>query len=114
MSALGWDPGRAWPRPCRIDFGLPPDGDLLLFEANATAVIVSPDIDERWTYRRAAINALPEAVVAMMMREAAISPWRRARPNHRTSRSCLRNNHSPCTLLRHAAPGVATNAGSKS
>jgi glutathione synthase/RimK-type ligase-like ATP-grasp enzyme len=56
-----------------IDFGIGPDGDLLLFEANATMVIASPDADERWAYRRAAINAVLEAVVAMMMRKAAIS-----------------------------------------
>jgi glutathione synthase/RimK-type ligase-like ATP-grasp enzyme len=30
-----------------IDFGLGPDGDLLLFEANATMVIAAPDPDER-------------------------------------------------------------------
>jgi glutathione synthase/RimK-type ligase-like ATP-grasp enzyme len=54
-----------------IDFGLGPDGDLLLFEANATMVIASPDADERWAYRRAAINGILEAVVAMIMRKAA-------------------------------------------
>ena len=36
-----------------IDFGLGPDGDLLLFEANATMVIAPPGADERWAYRRA-------------------------------------------------------------
>jgi tetratricopeptide (TPR) repeat protein len=56
-----------------IDFGIGPDGDLLLFEANATMVVASPDADERWAYRRAAINAVLEAVVTMMMRKAAIS-----------------------------------------
>ena len=35
-----------------IDLGLSPDGELLLFEANATMVIVPPDPDERWAYRR--------------------------------------------------------------
>jgi glutathione synthase/RimK-type ligase-like ATP-grasp enzyme len=53
-----------------IDFGIGPDGDLLLFEANATMVIAPPDADERWAYRRAAITAILDAVVAMMMRKA--------------------------------------------
>jgi glutathione synthase/RimK-type ligase-like ATP-grasp enzyme len=53
-----------------IDFGLAPNGDLLLFEANATMVIAVPDADERWAYRRAAINGIIDAVVAMIMRKS--------------------------------------------
>lgn len=53
-----------------IDFGLGPDGDLLLFEANATMVIAPPDRDERWSYRRAAITAILDAVVAMIRQKA--------------------------------------------
>jgi len=53
-----------------IDFGLGPDGDLLLFEANATMVIAKPDRDERWAYRRAAIDTILEAVVALITRKA--------------------------------------------
>jgi len=54
-----------------IDFGLGADGDLLLFEANATMVIAPPDRDERWAYRRAAIGAILDAAVAMIMRKSA-------------------------------------------
>lgn len=53
-----------------IDFGLSPNGDLLLFEANATMVIAVPGPDERWAYRRAAIGKIIEAVVAMILRQA--------------------------------------------
>jgi glutathione synthase/RimK-type ligase-like ATP-grasp enzyme len=53
-----------------IDFGLSPDGDLLLFEANATMVIAQPDRDERWAYRRAAVSAILDAVVAMIMQKS--------------------------------------------
>jgi hypothetical protein len=49
-----------------IDFGLGRNGDLLLFEANATMVIAPPAADERWAYRRAAINTILDAVVAMV------------------------------------------------
>jgi Tetratricopeptide repeat len=54
-----------------IDFGLSADGDLLLFEANATMVIAAPDPDERWAYRRTAIVRIIDAVVAMIREKAA-------------------------------------------
>ena len=54
-----------------IDFGIGAGGDVLLFEANATMVIAAPDPDPRWAYRRAAIDRILEAVVAMMVRKAA-------------------------------------------
>ncbi|THD61706.1 MAG: hypothetical protein E7813_21610 [Bradyrhizobium sp.] len=55
-----------------IDFGIGADGDVLLFEANATMVIASPDPDPRWAYRRPAIDGVLEAVVAMIMRKRAV------------------------------------------
>ena len=54
-----------------VDFGLGSDGDLLLFEANATMVIAAPDPDPRWEYRRTAITAVIDAVVAMIREKAA-------------------------------------------
>ena len=54
-----------------IDFGLSADGDLLLFEANATMVIAVPDNDERWAYRRTAITGIIDAVVAMIRQKSA-------------------------------------------
>jgi glutathione synthase/RimK-type ligase-like ATP-grasp enzyme len=39
-----------------IDFALAPDGRLILFEANATMVIVPPPPDAIWDYRRPAID----------------------------------------------------------
>ena len=54
-----------------VDFGLGPDGDLLLFEVNATMVIASPDPDPRWAYRRTAITRVIDAVVAMIRQRAA-------------------------------------------
>jgi hypothetical protein len=54
-----------------IDFGIGPNGDLLLFEANATMVIAPLDPDERWAYRRAAIGKILDAVVAMILRKVA-------------------------------------------
>jgi len=53
------------------DFGLSAQGDLLLFEANATMVIAKPNDDPRWAYRRRAIDGAVDAVVAMLLREAA-------------------------------------------
>jgi hypothetical protein len=56
-----------------VDFGLNGSGDLLLFEANATMVIASPDPDPRWAYRRSAITSVIDAVV-VMIRERAAEP----------------------------------------
>jgi hypothetical protein len=56
-----------------VDFGLSADGDLLLFEANATMVIAAPDPDEPWAYRRPVITAIIDAVVAMIRERAATS-----------------------------------------
>jgi len=41
-----------------------------LFEANATMVIAAPAADERWAYRRTAINTILDAVVAMVMQRS--------------------------------------------
>jgi Flp pilus assembly protein TadD/glutathione synthase/RimK-type ligase-like ATP-grasp enzyme len=49
-----------------VDFGLDGDGDLLLFEANATMVINRPDDDSRWTYRRNAIERAIDATVELI------------------------------------------------
>jgi glutathione synthase/RimK-type ligase-like ATP-grasp enzyme len=56
-----------------VDFGLSPDGEVLLFEANATMVIAIPDSSERWAYRRTAINRIIEAVVAMILQKSRAS-----------------------------------------
>ncbi len=53
-----------------VDFAVGPDGDVLLFEANATMVIAPPAADERWNYRRAAIDRIRDAVVAMIRRKS--------------------------------------------
>jgi len=57
-----------------VDFALAPNGDLLLFEANATMVIAVPDSHERWAYRRAAIRRIIDAVVSMIMQKSTAPP----------------------------------------
>jgi glutathione synthase/RimK-type ligase-like ATP-grasp enzyme len=52
-----------------VDFGLASNGDLLLFEANATMVIAVPDADEPWAYRRTA-SSIIDAVVAMIVQKS--------------------------------------------
>ena len=49
-----------------IDFALSPDGTILFFEANATMVIVPPDTDPIWDYRRPA-NDRALAAATMML-----------------------------------------------
>jgi hypothetical protein len=41
-------------------------GDLLLFEANATMVVNPPEPDERWAYRRPAVERILAAVRRML------------------------------------------------
>jgi hypothetical protein len=53
-----------------VDFGLGRNGDVLLFEANATMVIATPDSDPRWAYRRNAIATAIDAVVALIKARA--------------------------------------------
>ena len=53
-----------------IDFGLSPAGDLLLFEANATMVVNAPEPDERWAYRRPAVERIFAAVRRMLLGRA--------------------------------------------
>jgi hypothetical protein len=67
QAALGLDYGG-------IDFGLASDGSLLLFEANATMVIIPPDADPIWNYRRPAVAAALGAAQRMLARRAARGP----------------------------------------
>ncbi len=57
-----------------IDFGLAPNGSLLLFEANATMVVNPPDPDPIWNYRRPAVAAALGAAQRMLARRAECGP----------------------------------------
>jgi tetratricopeptide (TPR) repeat protein len=63
QTALGLDYGG-------IDFSIDRDGVLLVFEANATMVILPPGTDRRWDYRRPAVNRVCRAVHTMLARRA--------------------------------------------
>jgi hypothetical protein len=49
-----------------IDFGLSGEGEILLFEANATMVVNPPEPDPRWAYRRRAVERIFAAVRSML------------------------------------------------
>ena len=53
-----------------IDFGLAPNGSLLLFEANATMIVFPPSPDPMWDYRRRAISDVLRAATQMLQRHA--------------------------------------------
>jgi tetratricopeptide (TPR) repeat protein len=59
-----------------VDFAFDRAGRLVVFEANATMVIVLPDAGEHWSYRRAPLESLRAAVAAMIVRRAALSAAR--------------------------------------
>jgi hypothetical protein len=50
-----------------IDFGLNANGEVLLFEANATMVVNPPEPDEKWAYRRPAFERIDAAVRKMLL-----------------------------------------------
>ena len=54
-----------------IDFALGANGDLLLFEANATMVIAKPGKEAHWAYRHRAIDSVLEAATAMLTQRSA-------------------------------------------
>jgi aromatic-L-amino-acid decarboxylase len=62
-AAMGLDYGG-------IDFGLNQQGEILLFEANATMVVEQPDGDRCWDYRRAAAERIHAAVRDLLMTSA--------------------------------------------
>ncbi len=49
-----------------VDFSLNSDGEIILFEANATMVVNPPESDERWNYRRPAIQLILNAIRKML------------------------------------------------
>lgn len=49
-----------------IDFALDAERRILVYEANATMVILEPDSDPRWAYRKPAIDAARNAARAMV------------------------------------------------
>jgi Tetratricopeptide repeat len=50
-----------------IDFAVNAQGDILLFEANATMVMIPLAADEKWAYRRPAFDKVFAAVHAMLL-----------------------------------------------
>ena len=57
-----------------IDFGLSASGEILLFETNATMVVNPPEPDEKWAYRRPAVERIYAAVRRMLMSRGAGAP----------------------------------------
>jgi hypothetical protein len=62
-DAIGLDYGS-------IDFSLNRDGEILLFEANATMVAEQPDEDPCWDDRRAAVERIHAAVHDLLLNGA--------------------------------------------
>jgi glutathione synthase/RimK-type ligase-like ATP-grasp enzyme len=81
QAALGLDYGG-------VDFGLNEQGEILLFEANATMIVLQPDEDARWDYRRPAVERIHAAVHRMLTMRSKAESYvskpeisRRLRPN---------------------------------
>lgn len=59
-----------------VDFGLNADGDIILFEANATMVVNPPDPAPQWQYRRKYVDRIYEAVHRMLIESCIQSDGR--------------------------------------
>jgi hypothetical protein len=55
-----------------VDFSLNVDGEILLFEANPAMVVLPPEPDERWAYRRAPVARIQNAIRMMLSRMSAV------------------------------------------
>jgi Tetratricopeptide repeat len=53
-----------------IDFSLSAAGEVLLFEANATMVVLPPEPDARWDYRREPVQRILDAIRRMLIDRA--------------------------------------------
>jgi lipoprotein NlpI len=56
-----------------IDFGLSPEGELLLFEANATMIAALPPPDPIWDYRRGPAETVRAAARQMLRARAGVA-----------------------------------------
>ena len=56
-----------------IDFGLTENGEVLLFEANTTMVVLLPDAGPRWNYRKPAVDRIFHATWKMLINRAKTS-----------------------------------------
>jgi hypothetical protein len=53
-----------------IDFGLDDAGNVVVFEANATMVILPPSVEPAWAYRVGPIERARQAVRQMLLTRA--------------------------------------------
>lgn len=58
-----------------IDFGLDPQGRVLVYEANATMTVPPPPSDAQWDYRRAPVARILEATRSMLLSRARRGGW---------------------------------------
>jgi glutathione synthase/RimK-type ligase-like ATP-grasp enzyme len=57
-----------------IDFGLNSRREILVFEANANMAVFPPEEDERWNFRRPALERICSAVRTMLVNRASLRP----------------------------------------
>ena len=56
-----------------VDFGIDPQGRIVVFEANATMIVPAPPADARWDYRRIAVERVCAAAHAMLVARAEVT-----------------------------------------
>jgi hypothetical protein len=56
-----------------IDFGIDPEGKVVVFEANAAMAVLSPPEGDKWSYRRPPIDRIRQAVHRMLLSAHALA-----------------------------------------
>jgi glutamate/tyrosine decarboxylase-like PLP-dependent enzyme len=56
-----------------IDFALNGEGEVLVFESNATMAVFAPEEDARWDYRRPAVENILRAIRKMLVERAKVA-----------------------------------------
>ena len=57
-----------------IDFGIDHSGRVVVFEANATMIVLAPGTGAMWDYRRAPVERIVDAVRAMLLARRRLRP----------------------------------------
>jgi lipoprotein NlpI len=63
-----------------IDFAIERTGRVVVFEANATMIVLAPSPEAIWDYRRAPVERIVDAVRAMLLARRRLRPVRPVRP----------------------------------
>lgn len=89
-----------------IDFALDAAGHVVVFEANATMIVVAPGGDPRWDYRRPAVERIDCAVRHMLLARTGQAPLADTAAARRGARASAAQRLGANELNFSAGPGA--------